>query len=102
MQLRLDDRHDAEDIPAVGLVTLGVVDDTAADGLGCPTLAVEVFSAEGYLILVPFCGETVAVEGQTDICTLLCDKAIFIVDVLSHTSVASRPSEGTDAKSFDG
>lgn len=44
VELRLDDRHDAEGIPAVGLV--------AQRGVGTHALAVQILSTEGVLVLV--------------------------------------------------
>jgi hypothetical protein len=54
VEFTLDEGHDAEDIPTIGLVTILVADLThiVTWCLGTPTLAVHIFSAEGELILV--------------------------------------------------
>ena len=54
MELTLDEGHDAEDIPTIGLVAILVVDlaHIVTGRFGSPTLAVDILSAEGPLIQV--------------------------------------------------
>ena len=95
MEFAFDQWHDAEHIPAIGLVAILVtyLAHVVSGRFSTPALTVDILGAEGVFIFVVFGGDGV---------TVLLDTAGLACLWIEHTATATCPSESTDTEPLDG